>query len=261
MLFACILLAGCSGTLVFDADFEADTVGQPPALEPPGPPAGDSITLLAQTEMPGTGGAVNLKVEISNLAPGQAADDPNQGVILATVSDSSVEAQIVTLNFSQPVPPDGRVTAAFLVSKSSKDVVPFYAVLTGALALKMANGQFQAVNIGTGSNGDSPDELVAVLGSYAPNQAYSVLLTVDHCAHSIGFLIDETGDDDTGSGKSPINETIAMTGFKPKGYLSTPPGDVDKQKLQLFFGGFMAAPEAVRLDEIAVKIEALSCPS
>lgn len=244
--FTCITvlaLSGC-GSLLFNADFEADTIGAPPASSPVGNPTGDAIGLNAQTLDPPASTEPNVEViSIPLFTPPAPAN--NKGLVIHATLKENFKFQSIACLFSETIPNNASAEATFLIAKHSttdmEDQVPFYIDFNTTLSLRMWRKHFEVVK----RIDNAPDLIIADLGYYDLGLPYSVTIRLNQGTHTITHSI--------ASGQNVLatvlNSFVAYADMDPM----SPGYYANTQYLGFRYGTIGSAPEEfVELDQIKV---------
>jgi len=236
-------LSGC-GSLLFKDDFEADTIGSPPASSPAGYPTGDSMLLNAQTLVPPASTQPNVRViSIPLFSPPAPAN--NKGLIIHATIKEGFKYQSIACYFDETIPNNASAEATFLIAKNTvndmEDMVPFYIEFNTTLSLRMWNKKFEVVK----RIENAPDLIIADLGYYNLGTPYSVSIRINQGAHTITHSI--------ASGQNVLatvmNSFVAYADMDPM----SPSYYANNQYLGFRYGAIESPPEEfVKLDQIKV---------
>lgn len=200
-LLACA--TSCKGTTLFKDHFEADAVGSPPALSPPGSPTGDEIYIATST-------AAHKPQVVNDSVLGSKA--------LKYVNvDTNVPFRYVGfLSKSSDIGPTKKIRATWngridLASGGSGlDVWLGDSHFAAIASLRFKGGDIQLQT----SGGASPT--YETIGSYVENATHSATITVDKALGQYSVVIMPLG---IASGWRPVLSQPAMGAARPTLYL------------------------------------------
>jgi len=200
-LLACT--TSCKGTKLFKDNFDADAAGGPPALSPPGSPAGDEIYIATST-------AAHKPQVVSDSVLGSKA--------LKHVNvDTTLPLRYVGfLSKSSSIPADKKIRATWngridLASGGSGlDVWLGDSHFAAIASLRFKNGDVQLQT----SGGASPT--YETIGAYTENATHSATITVDKAVGQYSVVIMPLG---ITSGWRPVLSQPAMNASRPTLYL------------------------------------------
>ncbi|MGB6152585.1 MAG: hypothetical protein WBG48_11385 [Pricia sp.] len=180
-LLLCFLFSSC-GPLIFKANFDADTVGDPPNPNPPGDPSDDEIK-----------GNCGIRVVNSSILDSNAMrffNEPNCAVGLMWFESGNVATSNKFLNYTFIGYPESTSHRKFTLSFAGGHFRPAFTILYDGGTMYLTDGTYTNHNI----------------GNYTANQKQTFLVGINRETNTYSVTIARAGTSNIQLSDRPVKE-------------------------------------------------------